>query len=244
LRSFTRPVAVSSSLAAWRAMVAPRGTAQDGPSSIVTWTAVVPVKDLSIAKSRLPYPPEIRASLALAMARDVIAALLATRGIRRVVVVTDDPTAAEVFLRDTVVIADEPRAGLSAALSHGAAVAFARWPTDGVLAVASDLPALTPAAVAAVLAAAPDDPPCRFVVADALGSGTALLAAPPGLRLNPRFEGDSLAAHVAGGASDLTAYAPAGLRQDVDTADDMTAVLALGAGPVTLRTLRMLGFTG
>jgi 2-phospho-L-lactate guanylyltransferase len=145
-----------------------------------------------------------------------------------------------------IVVPDEPRAGLSAALAHGAQIATERWPSDGVVAVAADIPTLTPSALDALfdaLAAIPtaDRPADRFVVADAAGVGTALLAAQPQVSLTPAYEGGSLAAHLAGGAYDATPFAAATLRCDVDTADDLRAALALGAGEATLRTLAAHG---
>ena len=210
------------------------------------WTAIVPVKELGVAKSRLPYTPIERAELALAMATDVVDALQNTHSIARVLVVTDDPTATDAFSGRCIVVPDEPRAGLSAALAHGARIAAERWPSDGVVAVAADIPALTAPALDAffeALAAAPaaDRPTDRFVVADAAGVGTALLGARAQVPLAPAYEGGSLAAHLTGGAYDATPLAAASLRRDVDTTDDLRAALALGAGAATLRTLAAHG---
>lgn len=222
--------------------MAPMAEPQHDPAvSGIGWSFVVPVKELSVAKSRLPYPQPVRAALALAMAQDVVATLRATPGVRRVVLITDDPDADAAFADAAVVVADEPRAGLSAALRHGALVAAARWPLDGVAALASDVPAATPQALARVLAAIADLPaprhPSRIVVADSAGLGTVLLAAEPGRALDPRFEGGSRAAHLRTGAIDLTDHAAAGLRRDVDTQADLVAAATLGLGPATRRAL-------
>ena len=59
------------------------------------WVAVVPVKRLPLAKTRLrgalPGVPHER--LVVAMALDTVAAVLACARVRRVLVVTDDPLA-------------------------------------------------------------------------------------------------------------------------------------------------------
>ncbi|MER7420801.1 2-phospho-L-lactate guanylyltransferase, partial [Micromonospora peucetia] len=97
----------------------------------------------------------------------------------------------------------------------------------------ADLPALRPAELAAALHAAQAPPPeVRRYVADAPGRGTVLLAAPPGVPLDPRFGVGSAAAHAASGALALTGDWPS-LRRDVDTADDLAAAARLGLGPCT-----------
>jgi 2-phospho-L-lactate guanylyltransferase len=82
----------------------------------------------------------------------------------------------------------------------------------------------------------------RSFVPDADGTGTVLLAAAAGIPLDPRFGAGSAAAHAGSGATELTGDWP-GLRQDVDTAADLRAVLALGAGAHTYALLRDLGLT-
>ncbi|HEV7207222.1 MAG TPA: 2-phospho-L-lactate guanylyltransferase [Mycobacteriales bacterium] len=195
-----------------------------------TWTVVLPVKELARAKSRLGGDPGARAVLALAMARDVVAAVQACGSVRKILVVTDDPRAGEAFAGSCLVVPDLPRAGLSAAVAHGAELAAERWPGSGIVALASDLPALTARALADILA---HIAPGRSVVADLSGEGTVLLAATPGIPLLPAYEGASLAAHVGSGARNLSRWAATGLRRDVDTVDDLVAALELGVGQAT-----------
>ncbi|PWR10558.1 2-phospho-L-lactate guanylyltransferase, partial [Micromonospora acroterricola] len=76
----------------------------------------------------------------------------------------------------------------------------------------------------------------RRCVPDAPGGGTVLLAAPPGVPLDPRFGVGSAAAHAASGALPLTGDWPS-LRRDVDTAADLTAAARLGLGPRTAALL-------
>jgi 2-phospho-L-lactate guanylyltransferase len=105
--------------------------------------------------------------------------------------------------------------------------------------LAGDLPALRPGELDAALAAVGG----RSFVADAAGSGTVLLAAPPGRPLDPHFGLGSAVAHAASGAAALTGDWP-GLRQDVDTPADLSVVLDLGLGRHTRQLLRDLGLTG
>jgi len=72
----------------------------------------------------------------------------------------------------------------------------------------------------------------RRYVADAAGTGTTLLAAPPGEALDPRFGRDSARAHEASGAQAIGGGL-ASLRLDVDTTDDLRRALRFGVGPHT-----------
>src|SRR5207244_4258556 len=136
-------------------------------------------------------------------ATDTVLAAVGSDAVVGVVVVTDDPDA-EHALRGlgAVVVRDEPDAGLNPALAHGADVAARRWPGAGVVALASDLPALRSAELSTALRRVP--PGGRAFVADVEGTGTTLLAAAPGVPLRPRFGHRSRAAHRADGAVELT----------------------------------------
>jgi 2-phospho-L-lactate guanylyltransferase len=56
---------------------------------------------------------------------------------------------------------------------------------------------------------------------------------PPGGEFRPAFGGASRARHARAGAVELALDGVPGLRGDVDTADDLRAAVALGAGPRT-----------
>jgi 2-phospho-L-lactate guanylyltransferase len=202
------------------------------------WTAVIPVKSLSAAKSRLrgAVADSRHEELALAMVRDTVAAVRACAAVGDVLVVTDDPAAvAAVTALGARAVPDRPAAGLNAAIHFGADVVAGLGHHRAVL--TGDLPALRPAELGEALAAAG---PGRSFVADAAGTGTVLLAAAAGTALDPRFGVGSAAAHTASLARPLLGAWP-GLRQDVDTAGDLRTVLALGAGEHTCALLRDLG---
>ncbi|RIV40672.1 2-phospho-L-lactate guanylyltransferase [Micromonospora radicis] len=191
------------------------------------WTVVVPVKRLTAAKTRLRggVPGVPHEQLALALAGDTLTAVRACAVVAEVRVVTDDPRVATTARLTGARVLPDVAGGLNAAFRHGAAG------TDGwVAALTADLPALRPAELAAALAAAQAGPPdVRRFVADAPGTGTVLLVAPPRVPLDPRFGPGSAAAHAASGARPLTGDWPS-LRRDVDTADDLAAAARLGLG--------------
>ncbi|MCU1691254.1 MAG: cofC [Frankiales bacterium] len=199
--------------------------------SPLRWGVVVPVKRLDLAKTRLrPYDDGVRRALALAMAEDVVDAACAAAGVVRVLAVCADAEVREALARrGATVVLDEPDDGLDAALRHGAQVLRDDDPGLGVAALAADLPALRPEDLAAALLQVAAGR-CG-VVADAPGSGTSLLAAPPGLVLAPAYGPGSFARHRAAGARPLAAAD--GLRRDVDTPEDLAAALRLGVGPRT-----------
>lgn len=205
---------------------------------------LVPVKALGRAKSRLlgaadggAGEPAAHAGLALALARDTIAAAAATARVRRVLAVSSDPTVVATLTADGVeVIADEPDAGLNPALRHGARRLRRDNPGAALAALQADLPALHPAELDAALAMGLASPFPRSFSPDRSGAGTTLLLARPGSELDPRFGLGSAAAHRAAGALPLDGPWP-GLRCDVDTPADLAAARALGLGPYTRAAL-------
>lgn len=150
--------------------------------------AVVPLRDLTSGKTRLAaaLEPTERAALVTATARHVVGVLQQVPDVARVVVVTTRPR--EVWralgdLADRLVVTLQPAdaPGLDAAADAGrrTVVALAAEAGEGapgarprVLVVHADLPALTPADVAAVLA----HDEAVVVATDRFGTGTNVLA--------------------------------------------------------------------
>jgi 2-phospho-L-lactate guanylyltransferase len=217
------------------------------------WTVLLPVKVLAQAKSRLAaLAGERRLELALALASDTVSAVVACPEVARVIVVTSDPVAGPRLSSLGALIVPEARPGaggrdssqsprpspdgsqhlLNAALLRGAAVAVRRWPGTGLAALTADLPALRPAELAEALRAASDAAGPVFVP-DAAGLGTTMYAVATAGQFRPMYGGASRARHAAGGAAELVLGGIAGLRQDVDTPDDLRAAVALGVGPRT-----------
>jgi 2-phospho-L-lactate/phosphoenolpyruvate guanylyltransferase len=205
--------------------------------SEVRWAIVIPVKRLAVAKTRLAASADVRADLALAMALDTVAAARAVSAVAHVVVVTDEPEAAQAVTRmGARVVADIPDAGLNPALLHGADAALLTRRDLAVAALSSDLPALRPVDLDGVLRAATSHACC--LVADTGGIGTTVLTARDRAAFMPRFGPQSRQAHLDIGAYDVTAAAGASVRRDVDTVDDLRAAVDLGVGPATAAALR------
>jgi 2-phospho-L-lactate guanylyltransferase len=196
----------------------------------LTWSVVIPVKVLAIAKSRLAGLVDAdRRALALAMAADTVAAAVACPVVGAVVVVSDDPTvAAEVAPLGAVAVADTPGAGLNRALAAGAEHAAERWPGHGLAALLADLPALSAGELTTALTAAAAM--AQAFVADVAGSGTTLYTAQPPSPFRPRFGPRSRTLHQEAGAIELNPPGIAGLRQDVDTLADLRAAATIRLG--------------
>lgn len=201
------------------------------------WTVVIPAKALPAAKSRLLpalADPAAHRALVLAIRQDTLAAARAAAGVIRVLLAVDRPQGAPPGVHELV----QSRPGLNAALAEAAEHAATAWPQDGVAALVGDLPALQPEELAAALADAAAHP--RSFVPDAAGTGTTLLAARPGQALGPSFGTGSAARHRKD-AFELAAGA--GLRHDVDTAEDLISAARLSLGPATAAALAVTGVT-
>jgi 2-phospho-L-lactate/phosphoenolpyruvate guanylyltransferase len=196
--------------------------------------AVIAIKPMEHAKSRLAVPDPLRRRLAWTMALDTLSALC--RALPHVLVVSDQP-ALEARLRRAglvvEVISESGHFGMNSALNRGALCLHAQGFTS-ILACVGDLPALRSESVARVVDASREHP--RSFVADASGVGTTMLVAHD-VELTPQFQGRSAAAHHASGAVSLVAEAigspVADARCDVDTEADLAAAIELGVGPAT-----------
>lgn len=204
---------------------------------------LVPVKPLARAKTRLRGAADggagdrrAHAALALALARDVLAAAAAATTVRRLLAITSDRDVAVALAADGVgTLPDEPDAGLNPALRHGERELRAADPGAAVAALQADLAALRPeqldAAIGLALATAP-----RAFCPDRTDTGTTLLVAASGRPLDPRFGVGSAAAHRLAGAVELAGDWP-GLRCDVDTPADLAVAVELGLGEHTRAVL-------
>ncbi|MGW2844794.1 2-phospho-L-lactate guanylyltransferase [Streptomyces sp. NPDC001274] len=192
------------------------------------------MKPLALAKSRLAAAvgPVLRPRLALAFARDTVAAALSCPAVLDVVVVTDDPRAGTALTAlGARVVPDVPGRGLNAALAHGERTVRAGRPRAAVATLNADLPALRADELARVLDFSAKFP--RAFVTDAAGIGTTFLSAAPGVELRPAFGGPSRARHLGSGAVEIDLPGIDSVRQDVDTGDDLRAATALGVGAYT-----------
>ena len=206
---------------------------------------LVALKRSDVAKSRLVSVPDpLRRRLAWTMAVDTLRALTA---VLPVIVISNQPDLAARLSREQIsapVLAEPVVAGMNAALRHGETAAAAAG-FSSTLACVGDLPALRPASVRAVLAAAVN--PGRAFVADASGTGTTMLIA-SGTELDPHFQGRSAAGHRESGAVALSAAELGGpladARRDVDSEVDLYDAYFLGLGSATAQLFDRRGRLG
>ena len=185
--------------------------------------ALIPVKELAQAKSRLtpPFTGDERAALVLAMLYHVILAAQECDLLARIIVISPDPTVLDHATAWGVATLRQRTIGLNAALDEARADAVAHG-ADAVLALHADLPHARPDEIARMIALLPS-PPAAVIAPDYTGTGTnALLVAPPD-SLPFHFGTASFAAHVAAaeqrGLRYVVAHLP-GIAGDVDTPED------------------------
>lgn len=186
--------------------------------------ALIPVKDLPQAKSRLtpPFTDAERASLTLDMLHHVVTAAQESGALARITVVSPDPVVLEYAQAWGVAALRQRTMGLNPALDEARADAIGHG-AESILVLHADLPQLRPAEIVAIIGLLPS-PPAAVLAPDYTGSGTnALLIAPPDA-LPFQFGIDSFALHIAAAEARGLPYAIArapGIAGDVDTPDDV-----------------------
>ncbi len=197
--------------------------------------AIVPVRSFESAKSRLgePLDAEERQTLVAGLLDRTIRAASGVEAIESVVVVSPDPAVLRAAAAAGATPVRQPDDGLNEGLRSAT-----RWATaDGATAVivlAADLPAISAAAIEAVVAAAAKarrpDRPVVAIVADRHGRGTNVLLVSPPDAIAFRFGPGSRAAHLAGaGAVDAIAVELEGpLALDLDLPEDLILADELG----------------
>lgn len=159
--------------------------------------AVVPLKNPSLAKSRLAgvLTPEQRRAWFFEMANRALTALGACRGIEGVAVVTADAEVARFAqARGAIVLSETREAGTAQAFASALVQLQPRAP-KGVLMMAGDLPLVSVAAIETLLEAA-----LRYdvvIAPDRLQRGTNALVCSPPDAIAPAFGADSCARHLA-----------------------------------------------
>ncbi len=206
------------------------------------WAVIIPVKQTTLAKTRLRgLSAGLRRDLAVAFALDTITAALCCSRVVRVVVVTNDPYSTVFSEAGAEVVPDKPDAGQNPALVYAVNQVRRADPATSVAALSSDLPALRPSDLTSAFEAGHQLP--TWFVADAAGTGTTMLAADARAAWSPRFGPNSRAAHRALGATEVDPDRIDGLRQDVDTEDDLSDAMRLGLGIHSARVLASVAHT-
>ena len=189
--------------------------------------AIVPVKRLDVAKSRLAEALGIadRRALMLAMLADVLMNLRRSSGVARIVVVTDDREVRHRAIAEGAhVVADDESGSHSAAALRG--IAAIASPTDRVLLAPGDCPLLRVEELDELLTT---PQPAVVIVPDRHGSGTNALLLDPPDAIEPSFGEGSRERHVrlaqAAGVEAIVKVVPS-LALDIDTPDDFATLRA------------------
>jgi 2-phospho-L-lactate guanylyltransferase len=217
-------------------VVAVAGEAQAGPEWSGDWTVALPLKRLARAKTRMLLPPDVRASVALAMALDTAAAALGSPVVSSVLVICGADAAPAFEELGCRVLLDRGDGGLNEVLLEAWEHARTVAPRTAFASLVADLPGLRPQHLTAALVEAGRHE--RSFVPDAAGTGTTLLAVLPGAVYAPSYGTASARRHGLAGATPLSLPAGSPLRRDVDTLTDLGGASESGVGP---RTVRLIG---
>jgi 2-phospho-L-lactate guanylyltransferase len=192
--------------------------------------AVLPAKDFNDAKQRLSgvLDAEARRGLFRAMYEDVLGSLCAVEGLRGVLVVTRDDTAAALAERQGAkVLSEDENRGQTAAV-EAAASWLAGQGAEGMLAVPGDVPLAAPAELAEVLAAHRTGRGMTIVPARDERGSNCIAVSPPDL-ISFHFGNDSFQPHLraakAAGVTPKILRLP-GIGLDIDRPDDLAALVA------------------
>lgn len=188
--------------------------------------AVMPVKPLDLAKSRLGFAAGYRRQLVLSFAADTLQALATCPEVVGVVIVTADPDVTALARAVPATVVADRGDGLDASIAAALPAAVRARPDAGVLICPADLPCLRAGDVSDVLRMAAGG---AAFVPDRSGRGTTMIIQPPGAPLRTSYGPDSAARHVALGLTALTG-APSRARHDVDTIADLRHAVRLGIG--------------
>lgn len=204
--------------------------------------AAVPVKEFVGAKQRLAslLTPEQRQALAAAMLEDVLAAL-ADAPLAGIMVNTLEPFASELARRyGARVITEGARDGHTGAVAAMARILGAEG-RQGMLTVPGDIPRVTSAEIAAIIAARRPAPSVTIVPAHDERGSNAVLCSPPTV-MQLRFGDDSFLPHLAAARAlgiEPTIVRLPGIGLDIDQPADLQA-FRRAMPPMATRTAAFL----
>jgi 2-phospho-L-lactate guanylyltransferase len=194
--------------------------------------ALIPLKNFAGAKTRLAgaLDTDARRALALAMASDVATAIIRSRAVARVILVSDIPDLDRLIGIDGVSYFNTFSArGLNEDLESAADWASAQGATH-ILIAHADLPRLTPQAIDRFVLDAGEAAECSVRAAACKeGTGTNLLLAPLPLPLPLVFGKNSLARFrqaAAGAAISIDVVQDSTLEADIDELEDLKTLAA------------------
>jgi 2-phospho-L-lactate guanylyltransferase len=209
------------------------------PSPFASAWALVPTKELELAKSRLAplLEPTQRRDLVHVMLVDVLRVLLAAPGLAGVAVVGRAPSLLALAASQGALVLHDESGDLNGALAQGAAQLAERG-ARALLVLPGDVPLVAPADIVALLELGAEG---GVAIAPSRDGGTNALALPLPAPIAFRFGVNSCAAHAAlartGGLRAQIYRSPA-LALDIDTADDLCALEEMQGAPATHALLR------
>jgi 2-phospho-L-lactate/phosphoenolpyruvate guanylyltransferase len=195
--------------------------------------AVVPVKELALAKTRLApaLDPRQRRAFMLAMLEDVMDALARSGGLAGIIVATLDAEAARLAQRFGARISRAAAGDGHSEAVNAAAQVLARE-NAAMLTLPADIPLLDPADVAAIIGASGAGGSGFVIVPARSGGGTNAVLCAPADRVPLRFGAPSFAAHVAAaraaGIESIVLDLPR-VALDIDEPADLAAFRAANA---------------
>ena len=213
--------------------------------------AILPIKRFDRAKQRLDTDlgADARATLAVAMLSDVLAALEQARTLETVFVVSGEPSLGRIAERERVVlIRDLAEAGQSRAAREGLKRA-AGLGYERALLIPGDCPLLDPREIDALMQTARSTDLDAAIVPDRHQKGTNALLLRSSCPLEPQFGPGSLARHVEQATRRELRYSVepvSSLALDIDTNEDLGELEAAlerrpGHAPFTRQVLREIG---
>ncbi len=184
--------------------------------------AVVPVKSLSQAKTRLAniLSPEERAMLVLDTLSHVLDALLSSRDIDAIAVISPQPD--ELRLPSLVTPIVQEREGLNNSLEQGREWAMRRG-AQALIVLFADLPLLSPSDISRIVEMGRQEGTV-VLAPDRHGSGTNAMLAHPANMARFAFGPDSFNIHriaAMHSGADIKIYRSPGTSLDIDTLDDL-----------------------
>lgn len=190
---------------------------------VAEWAAVLPVRELAHAKSRLKVAD--RPLYAMSFLHDVLAALRASWEVGTVVVVTPDPMLSTVQLNCPVI--QDTGIGINNAVKTGADWLMGIGHRGPVVVLLPDLPALRAHEFDAMLRGARCH--SHTFLADSSGTGTTCVTADRAHKLKTGFGKGSADQHRRWRFTEMKGFGR-GLTQEVDTVDDLMLASKLGVG--------------
>jgi 2-phospho-L-lactate/phosphoenolpyruvate guanylyltransferase len=193
----------------------------------VTTLAILPIKTLDDAKTRLAEELDRRPRRALveAMFSDVLVALRRATLVDQVLVVSRDHNAQRIAGGYGAMVSDDEDSGHNDAAVRGITRAI-ELGVDRVLLVPGDCPLLDPVQLDELLSR-PVEPPCVLIVPDRHGTGTNALLLDPPDAMKPSFgPGSHDRHHRHATAAGITAHTVevSSLALDLDTPEDLQTV--------------------